>query len=138
MTLHVPEMLFDCYELHFFTATFTATANPGTFSDHDLAAYAQAYTGRERLRGGLSAFGGGTRARTAGRGPADFGGGRCQALQDRPATRSGAGRAATLEHEPGGIEESHGVGARWVWRTPPPPPAGIRWPKPGPSGMLHV
>ncbi|GAA3878199.1 hypothetical protein GCM10022207_50720 [Streptomyces lannensis] len=35
MSPHVPEMLFDGHELEFFTATFTAMSNPGTFSDHD-------------------------------------------------------------------------------------------------------
>ncbi|MFJ6841772.1 alpha/beta fold hydrolase [Streptomyces griseoluteus] len=56
MTPRIPEMLFDGHELEFFTATFTAMSNPGTFSDHDLAAYAQAYTGRERLRGGFEHY----------------------------------------------------------------------------------
>ncbi|SES48108.1 Pimeloyl-ACP methyl ester carboxylesterase [Streptomyces sp. yr375] len=56
MTRHLPEMLFDGHELEFLTATFTAMANPGTFSDDDLAAYAQAYTGRERLRGGFEHY----------------------------------------------------------------------------------
>ncbi|GLY78045.1 alpha/beta fold hydrolase [Actinoallomurus iriomotensis] len=56
MTPHIPEMLFDGHELEFFTATFTAMSNPGTFSDHDLAAYAQAYSGRERLRGGFEHY----------------------------------------------------------------------------------
>ncbi|MGW5047585.1 alpha/beta fold hydrolase [Streptomyces griseoluteus] len=56
MSPHIPEMLFDGHELEFFTATFTAMSNPGTFSDHDLAAYAQAYTGRERLRGGFEHY----------------------------------------------------------------------------------
>ncbi|GDY68833.1 hypothetical protein SAV14893_082260 [Streptomyces avermitilis] len=56
MTPHVPEMLFDGHELEFLTATFTAMSNPGTFSDDDLAAYAQAYTGRERLRGGFEHY----------------------------------------------------------------------------------
>ncbi|MBW0105574.1 alpha/beta fold hydrolase [Pseudonocardia sp. KRD291] len=56
MTPHVPEMLLDGHELEFFTATFTAMANPGTFSDDDLAAYAREYTGRERLRGGFAHY----------------------------------------------------------------------------------
>ncbi|MFF9363585.1 alpha/beta fold hydrolase [Streptomyces griseoluteus] len=56
MSPRIPEMLFDGHELEFFTATFTAMSNPGTFSDHDLAAYAQAYTGRERLRGGFEHY----------------------------------------------------------------------------------
>ncbi|MFC8124811.1 hypothetical protein [Streptomyces sp. NPDC057302] len=56
MNPHLPEMLFDGHELEFFTATFTAMSNPGTFSDHDLAAYARAYTGRERLRGGFERY----------------------------------------------------------------------------------
>lgn len=56
MTPHIPEMLFDGHELEFFTATFTAMSNPSTFSDHELAAYARAYTGRERLRGGFEHY----------------------------------------------------------------------------------
>ncbi|MFI6273932.1 alpha/beta fold hydrolase [Streptomyces sp. NPDC050988] len=56
MTPHLPEMLFDGHELEFFTATFTAMSNPGTFSDDDLAAYAHEYTGRERLRGGFEHY----------------------------------------------------------------------------------
>ena len=53
---YIPEMLFDGHELEFFTATFTALSNPGTFSDEDLAFYARAYQGRERLRGGFSQY----------------------------------------------------------------------------------
>ncbi|MFB8140883.1 alpha/beta fold hydrolase [Streptomyces parvus] len=56
MSEHVPEMLFDGHELEFFTATFTAISNPGTFTDEDLAAYAHEYTGRERLRGGFAHY----------------------------------------------------------------------------------
>ncbi|MEW2160553.1 alpha/beta hydrolase [Streptomyces sp. NPDC007189] len=56
MSPHGPEMLFDGHELEFVTATFTAMSNPGTFSHHDLTAYAQAYTGRERLRGGFEHY----------------------------------------------------------------------------------
>ncbi|MGW4629544.1 alpha/beta fold hydrolase [Streptomyces rubiginosohelvolus] len=56
MTPQVPEMLFDGHELEFFTATFTAMSNPGTFTDEDLASYAREYTGRERLRGGFAHY----------------------------------------------------------------------------------
>ncbi|MGW2483876.1 alpha/beta fold hydrolase [Streptomyces sp. NPDC001571] len=56
MTPHIPELLFDGHELEFLTTTFTAMANPGTFSEHDLATYARAYTGRERLRGGFAHY----------------------------------------------------------------------------------
>jgi pimeloyl-ACP methyl ester carboxylesterase len=49
-------MLFDGHELEFFTATFTALSNPGTFTEEDLAFYARAYQGRERLRGGFSHY----------------------------------------------------------------------------------
>ncbi|MFD8257579.1 alpha/beta fold hydrolase [Streptomyces griseoluteus] len=56
MSPHIPEMLFDGHELEFVTATFTAMSNPGTFSHHALATYAQAYTGRERLRGGFEHY----------------------------------------------------------------------------------
>ena len=53
---HIPEMLFDGHELEFFTTTFTALSNPGTFTDEDLAFYARAYQGRDRLRGGFSQY----------------------------------------------------------------------------------
>ncbi|MGW3835087.1 hypothetical protein [Streptomyces microflavus] len=49
-------MLLDGHELDLFTATFTAMANPGTFTAEDLAAYAHAYTGRERLREGFAHY----------------------------------------------------------------------------------
>jgi pimeloyl-ACP methyl ester carboxylesterase len=52
----IPEMLFDGHELEFFTATFTALSNPGTFTGEDLAFYARAYQGRERLRGGFAQY----------------------------------------------------------------------------------
>ena len=52
----LPEMLFDGHELEFVTATFTAMSNPGTFDQADLAAYADAYTGRDRLRGGFEHY----------------------------------------------------------------------------------
>ncbi|GAA0906406.1 alpha/beta hydrolase [Pseudonocardia zijingensis] len=56
MAPDVPEMLFDGHELEFFTATFRAMSTPGTFSDDDLAAYADAYRGRDRLRGGFAHY----------------------------------------------------------------------------------
>jgi len=56
MAPDVPEMLFDGHELEFFTATFRAMSTPGTFSDEDLATYAEAYRGRERLRGGFAHY----------------------------------------------------------------------------------
>jgi pimeloyl-ACP methyl ester carboxylesterase len=52
----IPEMLFDGHELEFFTLTFRAISNPGTFSDDDLAVYARSYRGRDRLRGGFSQY----------------------------------------------------------------------------------
>ncbi|MGW3311090.1 alpha/beta fold hydrolase [Streptomyces sp. NPDC001073] len=56
MTPDIPEMLFDGHELEFITATFTAMSNPGTFSPGDLTAYADEYTGRDRLRGGFEHY----------------------------------------------------------------------------------
>jgi pimeloyl-ACP methyl ester carboxylesterase len=56
MQQHIPEMLFDGHELEFFTATFRAISNPGTFTDDDLQFYADAYRGRDRLRGGFSQY----------------------------------------------------------------------------------
>ena len=56
MAPQIPEMLFDGHELEFVTATFRAMSNPGTFSDEDLAWYAGAYRGRDRLRGGFSHY----------------------------------------------------------------------------------
>ena len=56
MQPHIPEMLFDSHELEFFTATFRAISNPGTFTDDDLEFYARAYRGRDRLRGGFSQY----------------------------------------------------------------------------------
>ncbi len=56
MAPNIAEMLFDGHELEFFTATFTAMSNPGTFSPDDLATYARAYTGRERLSGGFAHY----------------------------------------------------------------------------------
>ncbi|MCX4818006.1 alpha/beta hydrolase [Streptomyces sp. NBC_01239] len=52
MTPNIPEMLFDGHELEFITTTFTAMSNPGTFSPDDLTAYADEYTGRDRLADG--------------------------------------------------------------------------------------
>lgn len=52
----IPEMLFDGHELEFFTASFHGISNPGTFTDDDLAYYAEAYSGRERLRGGFEQY----------------------------------------------------------------------------------
>jgi pimeloyl-ACP methyl ester carboxylesterase len=49
-------MLFDGHELEFFTTTFTALSNPGTFTDQDLAFYARAYRGRDRLAGGFAQY----------------------------------------------------------------------------------
>lgn len=56
MSPAVPEMLFDGHELEFITATFRAMSTEGTFSDDDLAAYAAAYRGRDRLYGGFAHY----------------------------------------------------------------------------------
>ncbi|WP_432839940.1 alpha/beta fold hydrolase [Dactylosporangium sp. CA-092794] len=56
MQPHLPEMLFDGHELEFFAESFRALSNPGTFTDADLAFYARAYRGRDRLRGGFSQY----------------------------------------------------------------------------------
>ncbi|MEU0797807.1 alpha/beta hydrolase [Amycolatopsis sp. NPDC005961] len=56
MTPHIPEMLFDGHELEFFTATFTALSAKPTFTDSELAFYAEAYGGRDRLRGGFGHY----------------------------------------------------------------------------------
>jgi pimeloyl-ACP methyl ester carboxylesterase len=56
MAPQVPEMLFDGHELEFFTATFTAMSNTGTFDQADIEAYVDAYRGRERLRGGFEHY----------------------------------------------------------------------------------
>ena len=49
-------MLFDGHELEFFSESFRAISNPGTFGDADLVFYARAYRGRDRLRGGFSQY----------------------------------------------------------------------------------
>jgi pimeloyl-ACP methyl ester carboxylesterase len=52
----IPEMLFDGHELEFITATFTALRTTSTFTDEELAFYAEAYGGRDRLRGGFGHY----------------------------------------------------------------------------------
>ncbi|MCA1189701.1 alpha/beta hydrolase [Saccharopolyspora sp. 6T] len=52
MAPDVPEMLLDGPELEFATTTFGAMSTSGTFTDDDLRTYAEAYRGRDRLRGG--------------------------------------------------------------------------------------
>jgi pimeloyl-ACP methyl ester carboxylesterase len=56
MTPQIPEMLFDGHELEFITATFTALSAASTFTDEELAFYADAYGGRDRLRGGFEHY----------------------------------------------------------------------------------
>lgn len=51
-----PELLFDGHQDEFFTMTFNALSNPGTFSEEDLAYYVAAYEGRDRLRGGFEQY----------------------------------------------------------------------------------
>lgn len=52
----VPEMFLDGHEQEFFSSSFTAISNPGTFTEDDLAYYVTAYRGRDRLRGGFSQY----------------------------------------------------------------------------------
>ena len=52
----IPEMLMDGHELEFVRATFGARSTPSTFTDEDLAYYADAYRGRDRLRGGFEHY----------------------------------------------------------------------------------
>lgn len=56
MAPHIPEMLLDGHELEFITATFTARSTPSTFTDEELGYYAEAYGGRDRLRGGFGHY----------------------------------------------------------------------------------
>jgi pimeloyl-ACP methyl ester carboxylesterase len=49
-------MLMEGKQAEFFTMTFSALSNPGTFSDEDMAYYISAYEGRERLRGGFEQY----------------------------------------------------------------------------------
>ena len=42
----VPEMFLDGHEQEFFSSSFTAISNPGTFGEDDLAYYVTAYRGR--------------------------------------------------------------------------------------------
>ncbi|NRN68759.1 Pimeloyl-ACP methyl ester carboxylesterase [Kibdelosporangium sp. 4NS15] len=56
MAPEIPEMLFDGHELEFVSATFGALSTPGTFTDDDLAYYAKAYQGKDRLRGGFEQY----------------------------------------------------------------------------------
>jgi pimeloyl-ACP methyl ester carboxylesterase len=51
-----PEMLFDGHVEEFFTKALGALSNEGTFSPDDMAYYAHAYSGRERLRGGFEHY----------------------------------------------------------------------------------
>ncbi|WNV86148.1 alpha/beta hydrolase [Umezawaea sp. Da 62-37] len=52
----IPEMLMDGRELEFIKATFGARSAPSTFTDEELAFYAAAYQGRDRLRGGFGHY----------------------------------------------------------------------------------
>jgi pimeloyl-ACP methyl ester carboxylesterase len=56
MTPAVPEMLFDGHELEFISMMFPLLGRPGVFSAEDLEYYAQAYRGRDRLRGGFEHY----------------------------------------------------------------------------------
>ncbi|MFY1674679.1 alpha/beta fold hydrolase [Plantactinospora sp. WMMB334] len=51
-----PEMLLDGHVAEFFTTTFHALSNDGTFTDADIAYHVNAYSGRERLRGGFEQY----------------------------------------------------------------------------------
>ncbi|WP_063746515.1 alpha/beta fold hydrolase [Catenuloplanes japonicus] len=57
MTPDVPEMLFDGHELEFITTMFPLlSGRADAFTDEDFAYYAQAYRGRDRLRGGFAQY----------------------------------------------------------------------------------
>jgi pimeloyl-ACP methyl ester carboxylesterase len=56
MAERIPEMLFDGHELEFVSASFGALSTPGTFTADDLAYYAEAYRGKDRLRGGFEQY----------------------------------------------------------------------------------
>ncbi|MET0132933.1 MAG: alpha/beta hydrolase [Kibdelosporangium sp.] len=56
MAPEIPEMLLDGHELEFVKATFTARSSASTFTDEELAFYANAYRGRDRLRGGFGHY----------------------------------------------------------------------------------
>ncbi len=52
----IPEMLLDGHELEFVKATFGARSAPSTFTEEELAFYADTYRGRDRLRGGFEHY----------------------------------------------------------------------------------
>ncbi|MEA5363850.1 alpha/beta hydrolase [Amycolatopsis sp., V23-08] len=56
MAPQIPEMLFDGHELEFFTTTFTALRTTSKFTEEELAYYADAYSGRDHLRGGFGHY----------------------------------------------------------------------------------
>ena len=56
MTPDIPEMLFDGHEDEFIATMFPRMGGTDVFSDEDLAHYADAYRGRDRLRGGFEQY----------------------------------------------------------------------------------
>lgn len=57
MTPGIPELLFSGHELAFMQLTFAMmSGTPDAFTDEDIAFYARAYTGADRLRGGFAHY----------------------------------------------------------------------------------
>jgi pimeloyl-ACP methyl ester carboxylesterase len=57
MAPDLPELLFDGHELEFFRWAFRGmSGGPDAFSEEEIALYARAYTGKDRLRGGFGHY----------------------------------------------------------------------------------
>ena len=56
MTPGIPEMLLDGHEDEFISTMFAQLGGPDMFSEQDFKHYADAYRGRQRLRGGFEQY----------------------------------------------------------------------------------